>query len=63
MNENWYWKLAQERQRELGSEISDAQLRHAAGIPDRVPVVLKLAGVLLIALPVALVAARAIGKL
>ncbi len=63
MNDNWYWKLAQERQRELHGEIGEARLRREAGVPDRVPVVLKLAGVLLIVLPVALLAARAIGRL
>ncbi len=63
MNENWQWKLAQEQQRQLRGEIREAQLRREAGVPDRVPPVLKVAGVLLIVLPVALVAARAIGKL
>ena len=63
MNENWQWKLAQEKQRELRGEIQDARLRREAGVPDRVPAVLKLAAVLLIALPVALLAARVIGKL
>jgi len=63
MNENWQWKLAQEQQRQLHGEIREAQLRREAGVPDRVPAVLKLAGVLLIALPVALMAARVIGKL
>ena len=63
MNENWYWKLAQERQRELHGELNDARLRREAGVPDRVPPVLKVLGVLLIALPVALEAARVIGRL
>ena len=63
MNENWYWKLAQERRRELREEINDAHLRHAAGIPDRVPGALKVLGVLLLILPFALILARVIGRL
>ena len=63
MNENWYWKLAQERQRELAREVSEAQLRRDAGVPDRVPAVVKALGVLMLAVPAVLVAVRVIGKL
>ena len=63
MNENWYWKLAQEQQLALRAEVSDARLRREAGVPDRVPGALKALGVVLIVLPLALLAVRVVARL
>ena len=63
MNENWYWPLAQDRQRELRREADQARLLKEAGIQDIAPVALKALGVFLLILPVGLLAARVVGKL
>jgi hypothetical protein len=63
MNENWYWQLAQDRQRELRREADQARLLKEAGIQDSAPAVLKALGVFLLILPVAFIAARVAGKL
>jgi len=63
MNENWYWELAKERQRQLRSEADQARLLKEAGIRDDAPAVLKALGIFLLILPVAIIAARVVGKL
>ena len=63
MNENWYWRLAQDRQRELGEEIKHAQLRKDAGLRDNRPAMLKALSVFRLILPVAVIAARVVGKI
>lgn len=63
MNENWYWQLAQERQRELLAEARQARLRKEAGVPDTVPGVVKVVGLAVLVLPVAVVLLRAIVRL
>jgi len=63
MNENWYWRLAQDRQQRLRGEADQARLRKEAGIPEIAPAVLKALGVFLLILPVGLIAARVVGKL
>jgi hypothetical protein len=63
MNENWYRQLAEDRQRQLRKEADQARLLKEAGIPVIAPAVLKALGVFLLILPVALVAARVVGKI
>ena len=63
MNENWYWRLAQDRQRELGEEIKHARLRQEAGLRESGPAVLKALSVFLLILPAAVIAARVVGKI
>jgi hypothetical protein len=63
MNENWYWRLAQDRQRELLEEANQARLLKEAGIPDGTPGVLKALGLVLLALPFAIWLVRAWARL
>jgi hypothetical protein len=63
MNENWYWQLAQERQRELRKEAENARLLREAGIQDIAPEVLQALGLFLLTVPVALVVALVVSKL
>ncbi len=63
MNENWYWELAKERQREMRKEADNARLLREAGIQDIAPEVLKALGLFLLTLPVALIVAFVVSKL
>ena len=63
MYENWYWQLAQERQREMREEANNARLLREAGIQDIAPEVLKALGLFLLTLPIALVVALVVSKL
>ncbi len=64
MNENWYWRLAPERRRELrGKEAKAAQLLREAGVQDIAPQVLQALGLFLLTLPVALIVALVVSKL
>ena len=63
MNEQWYWLMAKERQRELLKEAQQARLLKEVGIRDNVPGALKALGVVLLGLPFALMLVRAWLKL
>ena len=62
MNENWYWRLAEERRRELLNEAKNERLLKEAGIEHHAPVALKALGLVLLILPFAVVLARAVIK-
>ena len=57
MNEQWYWRLAQDRQRQLLEEAKQARRLKEAGIRDRVPG-LEALGLVLLALPFAFLLLR-----
>jgi hypothetical protein len=63
LNENWYRQLAQQRQRELLEEAKQSRLLKEAGIRDSMPGALEARALVLLALPFAVVLARALVKL